>query len=249
MSAQTKPKLRIKPFKLIGLSIKAWLKDFNIYTKLVLAVALPVAALTILQAEGSTGDFGLTMAFAWSFTIIALIIYSYTKKSLPNHKLTNIYSLASGRFLQYLGVTLVLIAFAVPGVFGWLAILSILGQQGISALLLLVACLAAISLSIHLLIRFSLAQVITVGEKQTVYQSLLKSSRATKHNRLRIFIGFFALLLVIFIIANGIQILLSLKQSVNENVIINNLIYVLEATVFLPVIYVYQVKILEALNG
>lgn len=249
MSKKTKSKLRIKPFALIATSIKEWLRNFNDYTKLVLVVAIPVAILTILQSDGNMGDFGLTMAFAWSFTIIALIIFAYGKKVLPNAKITTIYSLASGRFLQYLGVTLVLVALVLPGVVGWLAIIPLLSQQGSSALALLILSLVGIGLSGHLLVRFSLAQVATVGAQKSVYQSLKNSSELTKGNRLRIFFGFLTILLVVFLIANGIQILLSLNQSINQNIYINNILYVLEASVFLPVIYIYQVKILEALNG
>ena len=249
MDSKAKPKSKIKLFKIVVATFKQWLGEFNNYTKLVLVVALPVAALTILQADGNTGDFGLTMAFAWSFTIIALITYSTKKTGPKDAKIAGIYSAASGRFLQYLGVSLIMIFFAAPAVAGWLGILTALTQQQSNSLILLALGATGLVLSVYLLVRFSLAQVITVGFQKTVLQSLKDSSKLTKGNRLKVFIGFFILLLLVFLIANGIQLLLSLSRVVNENTIINNMVYVIEATIFLPILYVFQVKLYEALNG
>ena len=110
-----KPK-RLALFRIFGQSFREWISHFNAFTKIVLIVAIPVAALTVLQADGNTGDFGLTMAFAWSFAIIALIGYAFANPTTENAKLSKLYSEASGRFLQYVGVSLVLILMAVPGV-------------------------------------------------------------------------------------------------------------------------------------
>lgn len=241
--------IRLALFKIFGQTFREWLNNFNAYTKIVLVVAIPVAALTILQADGNTGDFGLTMAFAWSFTIIALVGYAFAKPSSENVKLSKLYSDASGRFLQYIGVSLVLILMAVPGVAGWLGIISALGGSGSSTLMLLLAGGLGIIISIVLLVRFGLAQVLTVGQKISVYQSLKSSYKLSRRHLAGMFIGYLLLLLGVFLIANGIQLILSLRQSINENIYINNLIYIIEATVFLPVFYIYQTKLLKALHG
>ena len=142
-----------------------------------------------------------------------------------------------------------MIFFASPAVAGWLGILTALTQQQSNSLILLALGATGLVLSVYLLVRFSLAQVITVGFQKTVLQSLKDSSKLTKGNRLKVFIGFFILLLLVFLIANGIQLLLSLSRVVNENTIINNMVYVIEATIFLPILYVFQLKLYEALNG
>lgn len=243
-----KPK-RLALFRIFGQSFGEWISHFNAFTKIVLIVAIPVAALTVLQADGNTGDFGLTMAFAWSFAIIALIGYAFANPTTENAKLSKLYSEASGRFLQYVGVSLVLILMAVPGVAGWLGIISALGGVGSNSLLLLIAGGLGIIISIVLLVRFSLAQVLTVGQKLSVYQSLKSSYRLSRKHFLGMFIGYFILLAGVFLIANGIQLILSLRQSINENIYINNLIYIIEASVFLPAFYIYQTKLLKALHG
>lgn len=249
MSKKAEHKNKIKIIKLIKLSFVDWFGSFNAYTKIVLAVALPVALITILQSDGSLGDFGLTMAFAWSFTIIAIVIYASQSKQLKDEKISTIYSLASARFLQYLGVTLVMIFFAVPGIFGLLGILSALTQQGGYTIIILILGVLGIGISAHLLVRFCLSQVIAISSSKSVYQSLQSSSKVTRGNRLKIFLAFLIMLTAIFLIANGVQLLLSFNRSINENIYVNNIVYVLEASVFLPIIYIFQTRLKEILNG
>ena len=89
---------------------------FNNYSKLVLAVAIPVAILTIIQADGNLGDFGLLMGFALAFMSLAVIEYGSNKVSLENKKITTVYTSGSGRFLQFLGTFFIMVFFSVPAV-------------------------------------------------------------------------------------------------------------------------------------
>lgn len=249
MKNKTISTVKLNIFSLIKLTFQEWLKNFNAYSKIVLVVAIPVAILTVLQADGNTGDFGLTMAFAWSFTSIALIILASNTKQAAKAKISVLYSSAGGRFLQYVGVSLVLIIMVIPAVAGWLGIVSALGGSGTSALLLIIAGALGILISVYLLVKFNLAQVITVKEGKTIMQSLKSSLRVSKGHFWAMLAGYVIILLGVFLLANGIQLLLSIKQSINENIYINNLVYVVEATIFLPIIYVYQLKLIRALNG
>ena len=246
-SAPKAPRLAL--IKIFGQVFREWFQNFNTYSKIVLVVAIPVAILTVLQADGNTGDFGLTMAFAWSFTIIALVMYATVGPKNNNDKLAGLYSNASGRFLQYIGVSIALIIMAVPGVAGWLGIIAVLGGSGSGALALLIAGGLGIIISIFLLVRFGLAQVLTVSQKTSVYKSLKASYNLSKKHFLGMFVGYLIILLGVFLIANGIQLVLSIRQNINENIYINNLVYILEATVFLPIFYIYQSKLLKALHG
>jgi hypothetical protein len=249
MKNKTAKRQRLNIFTLYKQTFREWLKNFNSYTKIVLVVAIPVAILTVLQADGNTGDFGLTMAFAWSFTSIALILLASNGKTPLKEKISTLYSAAGGRFLQYIGVSLVLILMATPGLAGWLGIVSALGGSGTSALYLIIAGLAGIIISIYLLVRFNIAQVITVAESKSVMQSLKSSFKLSKRHFWGMLAGYVIILLGVFLLANGVQLLLSIRQSINENIYINNLVYVVEATIFLPIIYIYQLKLLRALNG
>ena len=136
-----------------------------------------------------------------------------------------------------------------PAVASISAILTAVLDPQSSSLLMLALGLAGVALSVFLLVRFSLAQVLAVGKRQSVYRSLVNSQVITKGNRLKIFFGFFLILAVIIAIASGIQFILGIRQSINENIFLNYAVYVIEVTVFLPIFYVYQIKLVEELNG
>lgn len=82
-----------------------------------------------------------------------------------------------------------------------------------------------------------------------IYQSLKQSAEKTKKNRLRIFVGYFILFVIILVVLMAIQFVLSLNQTINENSIIGGIIYVLEAVVFVPVLFIFQQKIYESLKN
>ena len=58
MKNNSSKKVKLKIFRTLKHTITEWYRDFNNYSKLVLAVAIPVAILTIIQADGNLGDFG-----------------------------------------------------------------------------------------------------------------------------------------------------------------------------------------------
>lgn len=243
---------KIKKIRIFGIlknTLINWVKGFNNYSKLVLVVAVPVAILTIVQADGNTGDFGLIMAFAWAFAVMAVIVYGKNRQKLEKVKISQIFSQGSGRFFQYIGTSLLLIVLAIPAIAGATALLTAFTQPGSNSLILIALGVAGVIISIFLMIRFSLSQVIAVGENKSVYQSFLISQRITKGNRLKIFIGFLIIFGLIVLIANGVQLLLGIKQTINENIYINNIVYVIEATLFLPIVYLYQILLVEELNG
>lgn len=249
MGSKTSKEKKIKILMILKATFVEWLKNFNNYSKLVLVVAIPVAILTIVQADGNIGDYGLLMAFAWSFSAMALIVYGVRQKKLKKVKVSAIYSEGSGRFFQYIGASLVLILIAIPSIAGVVTIFMAYTQPATTSLLFISLGAVGILVSILLMVRFSLSQVIAVSENRSVYQSLLKSQSITKNVRWKVFLGFLIIFSLIVVIANGVQMLLSIKQVINENIYINNMIYIIESTIFLPIIYIYQIKLLEELNG
>ena len=97
MKNNSSKKVKLKIFRTLKHTITEWYRDFNNYSKLVLAVAIPVAILTIIQADGNLGDFGLLMGFALAFMSLAIIEYGSNKVSLENKKITTVYTSGSGQ--------------------------------------------------------------------------------------------------------------------------------------------------------
>lgn len=240
---------KLKIFQLYKNSFKEWKNNFNNYTKITLVVAIPAAVLGALQTNGVLSDYGQVLAVAWAFVFISIIFYAYRRSELKKNTIGIIYTSASGRFLQFLGVSLVLAVFALPFFLGLIGLFFSLPVLNLPPVIFLPISLGGLILSGYLLSRFGIAQIIAVAGNYTISESLKMSTKITKKNRWKIFFG--ALLLIIFylVLLTAIQFLLNLNKSVAQNQYISNIIYVIEACVLVPTFFVYQTEIYKELNG
>lgn len=240
------PKLKV--WKLYKQTLVEWKNNYQVYFKIILIVALPVALIGIFQNDGALGDYGITTAIVWAFAFIATISFAANKSKLQNSKLATIYSFASSRFLQYTAVSLILALFALPIFLSLLGMFVSLPIFGFPPAIFLPLSVGSFLLSSYLLARFGLAQIIVVATTKSTFESLKNSTQLTSKNRWRIYLGTFLLLLVFMLVLTSVQFLLSLNQSVAQNQYISGLVSSIEATVFVPIFFIFQSKMYGDLN-
>ena len=238
----------LKITQLFKATLRTWKADFNNFSKVILVIALPAAIVNILQNQGLIGEYGLILSLAWSFVIIAVLLMGLNKRQLKDIRLSTVFTASSARLLQYLGVSLVLIIFALPAIVGLLGLFLALPVFGISPWLFVPLGSAGLILGAYLLCRYAITQTIAVSTPSSIISSFKQSAKLTKGNRLRILIGYLVLFTVMLIVLVAVQFLLGLNQSINENAFIGGAIYAIEAVVLVPIFFVFQVKIYEFLN-
>jgi len=240
------PKLKI--WKLYKQTLEEWKDNYQVYFKIILIVALPVAVLGIFQNDGVLGDYSIASSIVWAFTFIAVIAFAINRPKLQNTKLATIYSFASSRFLQYIAVSLILALFALPILLSLIGLFVSLPVFGLPPAIFLPLSVGSFLLSSYLLARFGLAQIIVVATKKTTFESLKNSSLLTSKNRWRIYFGTFLLLLLFMLVLTSVQFLLTLNQSVAQNQYISGLVSAIEAAVFVPIFFIFQSKMYGDLN-
>lgn len=218
------------------------------YTKIVLAVAIPAAIYNGLSLSGSAGDLGITFAIVWSFVFVALISYILNKEKLSGSKIATLYVSSSARILPFIAVSVLLLLAVLPLFLVFVGFLLYLQLGFFNPLLLIPLALVGLSVSAYFLVALSVAQASAV-DGSTTLESIKKSFRLTKKKRLKIFLAYLALIILIMLALLGVQSLLSINQSIRENVIIQNLAYLVEACLAVPILVIFQVKLYEALNA
>ena len=88
-----------------------------------------------------------------------------------------------------------------------------------------------------------------MAESLSAVQSLKLSSEITKKNRLRIFFGTFGVILAILTLLTLVQFFVGLNQSLAQNQIFSAAVYALEASVVVPIFFIFQSEIYKELNG
>lgn len=240
---------KLKFFILLRIAYKRWVEDFNTYAKITLIVAIPSAILGLLQNNGILSDYGLIMAVAWAYAFISIIYFSFHRKKLQNNKLSEIYTTSSSRFLQFLGVSLILAIFALPFAVGLVGLFLSLPVLGLPPFIFLPISIIGLVLSSYLLARFGMAQIISVVDQLSVIDSLRASSKITFKNRWRIFFGTSLVLLLFLLMLVFVQFLLNLNLKIAQNQIIYAFVNILEACLVVPIFYAFQTEIYRELNG
>ena len=239
---RTIPKLKL--LSLYRAAFSTWKNNFNSYAKITLVVAIPAAIIGVLQNYGYLDDYGLTIGIAWIFAVKTIIYFTTHGGKLDNIKLSSAYKAASPRFLQFLGVSLILILFALP-----LRADGLLPIFSLPPIIFLALWILSFLLSSYLLARFGMSQVISVAESASVVQSLKLSSEITKKNRWRIFFGTFVVILVFLVLLTLVQFLVGLNQSLAQNQIFSAAVYAVEAAILVPLFFIFQSEIYKELNG
>jgi len=163
------PKLKV--WKLYKQTLVEWKNNYQVYFKIILIVALPVAVLGIFQNDGALGYYGITtaiviaIAIAFAFAFIAVINFAINKPKFQNTKLATIYTSTGSRALQYIAVSLVLALLALQIFLSLLGMFASLPASDLLPVIFLPLSVGSFMLSSYLLARFGLAQIIAVVNK------------------------------------------------------------------------------------
>lgn len=247
-SAKAPAATKLKIMAVYKATFRLWRSKFSLFTKAVLVIAIPSSVLNVLNSQGMIGEYGLLLSLAWSLAIISILLVAEEHSELVGKKIGAIFTVASGRLLQYIAVSLIQIVFLLPAIVGVFGAFIAVPVLNVPFWYFVPFGLAGIVLGSYLLSRYSVAQSAAVIENQTIIGSLKLSAALTKGSRLRIIISYLLLTALIIVILTAVQFVLSLNQSINENAILGGIIYVLESVVFVPIFFIFQVKIFESLN-
>lgn len=241
------PKLKI--FRLYRACINELKSEINVYIKLALVITIPAAVIGALQNLGFISDYSQYLNIAWAFAFSATIYFASRKKNSKDNKISTIYTAASGRILQFIGSSLVLAVFALPFGIGIVGLLFSLPVLGLPPVVFLPVSIIGLVLSGYLLTRFGLAQVIVIAENMSIKKSLQQSARITKKNQWKIFFGTLLVLVIYLVALTIIQFVLNLSGQLAQNIYVINILYVIEASIFMPIFVIYGVEMYKELNG
>lgn len=248
MKKNTKTIDTLRIAKIYKTTFAEYKKDFWTYIKIVSVVAVPAAIYNALNLSGSVGDLGVTFAIAWSFAFVALISYALKNQQDSKNRGAKIYVNSSARILPFIMVSVLLLLAFLPFLLAFVGIILYLQLGFFSPLVLFPLGLVGIVFSVYFLVALSVAQSASV-DGSTAIESIKKSFRLTKKRRLKVFLAYFILTLLILSALFGIQALLSINQSIRESVAIQNIVYLIEACLVVPILVLFQVKLYEVLNA
>lgn len=234
--------------RLFTATLSHWKSNFNSYTKIILVLAVPSTIINILQTQGLIGEYGLVMAIAWSFAIVAIINLAGNRENLTSTRLSTIFTVSSSRILQYVGVSLILLVFVLLLLVGIISLLFAGPVFGVSPVVFVSIGVLGLVLGLVFLSHYCLAQTVTVVDSRSIWDSLKDSARATRGNRIRIIASYSLLILLILTLLSIVQFILSLNEPVNQNTLLAGVIYILEAVVIVPIFFIFQVKLYEVLG-
>lgn len=226
---------RLPIFRTLGESFTLYRERFLVLTKVTLVVAIMVGLLQLIQTDAFNGDATIVSSIAWGYAILALLQVLLATKP-TKAKLSQIYTQASGRFLQYVIIAIFFILFALPAIgsfFIFLILVPIYGFPGIIFVPLGLVCVLA---SLYLYGRYVLALPITANEPISSFSAIALAGRMSKKNILRLVATLLIVLIVVIVVLMIITTLLSLSQALAENKLLGTLINIVLATILIPYI-------------
>jgi hypothetical protein len=246
---KNKFKKNIDLFSLLIMSMKEWAAQAGTYSRIILVVVVPMAVINILRTGKISLDIGITAALIWTLVFTALLTYSLPRRSSADLKIGAIYTLAAARLLQYITVTIALIASFLPALVALYGLILGLTSLNISFLILIPAAVSLGFFGLVLSSSLGVAQAIAVSSEKTAWESLRSSYRLTRGHRMIVFGGYFIIAICIILVVFLFSLVSILSQSIYENVYLQNIFYASTITVFVPLVFIFQSKLLGALDA
>lgn len=233
--------------KIFTSSLKFYQQNFWRFT---LTAAIVLLASSIIKAYdvsvSKNSDVMAILYIAGLYAFAALVWLNFSLQKAKAIRLTQIYVASSGRFFPLLFVSIVQVLMVAPAVVGFfLLLLSV--SAGLGWWLGVVGGLLVV-LSAWLLVRYSLASVITVGERLTGWQALGRSNRLTKKRFWRLTGSYLAFLLVIGF-ASGLVLELFIRlPRLSELWFFQGLVNGLLLSMIMPILSIFACNLYRVLN-
>ncbi len=239
MNMAKKPKFvqtkRLPIFKSLTEGFGLYKQNFLSLCKITLVVAIPVGLLQLVQTDVFNGDGTVVASIAWGFAILAMLLVLFDPKQ-SKEKLSKIYTQASGRFLQYVVVSLFFIVFALPAIGSAIIFLILIPVYDWPGIFLIPAGLLCVLASVYLYSRYVLALPAIVDKPISSFSAIALAGQMSKKNKWRMALTLLALMLLVVIVLVLVTILLSLSQALAENKLLGILINIVLSALLIPYI-------------
>jgi hypothetical protein len=234
-------KLSLNPFSLLRDTLQDFRSHFVKILIISAVVAIPGSLLRVATIDNGVTDFSIVASIAGLYTSLALFYAFYNIKQLNKNSWSKTYVAASGRFLPYLGVTILQGLLALIAVLGLL--LPVLVFSGVVAPAFGIFGVAIGLIALWVLLRVSLAAVITITTEFGVNSSLRASWLGTKKLVLRLLLDWVVVLLLGVIISGLILTAVYAVPPLANSQLAVALINGVLVTFSLPIVIGYTVHI------
>lgn len=238
---------RLPVIKSITEGFQLYKQNFLTLSKIILVVAIPVGLLQLVQTDVFNGDGTIVASIAWGFAILAMLLVLFDPKQ-GKVKLSEIYTKASGRFLQYVVISLFFIVFALPAIGAVIIFLILIPVYDWPGIFLMPVGLICILASIYLYCRYVLALPAIADKPISSFSAIALAGQMSKKNVLRIMGVLLAVLLLVVMVMVLVTILLNLSQALAENKLLGILINIVLSALLVPYILSVLVTVYKKLS-
>ena len=204
-------------------------------------VAIPSAMIRSYQSL--TVDFSLVLFIASIYCVLSLIVVCRDFEGTKSQKIGAIYTKASGRFLQALGVTLIQALALLPALLGMTLGLFVV-SFGLTNFYIVPAVILGL-MSVYLLGRLAVALYIAAVEEATIRQSMIGSWQRTKGKTLRIVSRYIVLFAVIILATVGIFSVVNVAPILAQSWLVQGAVSAVLVTISLPWLVIFGYSIYD----
>ena len=235
-----------KPFSLNPISLLLdSLRDFKAqFVKILLVsavVAIPGSILRVITFDNGVTDFSIVASIAGLYASLALLYAFAQPAKLKKNSWAKTYVESSGRFLPYLGVTILQGAVALVSILGLLVPVLVISDV-VSPVFGLFGVAAGL-ITLWLLIKLSLASVITATTPLGVLAALRASWLGTKKHFWPLLFAWMCILVAIIVVSGIILSGVYAMPTFANNQLIIALVNGILVSFILPVVIGYAVHI------
>lgn len=226
---------RLPVFKSLAEAFRLYKQNFLVLTKIVLIIAIPVGLLQLVQTDVFNGDGTVVASIAWGFAILAMLLVLFDPKE-GKAKLSEIYTKGSGRFLQYVVISLFFIVFALPAIGSVIIFLILIPVYDWPGIFLIPAGFVCVLASIYLYCRYVLALPAIVSKPISSFSAIALAGQMSKKNVWRIAATLLAVTLLVIAAMVAVTLVLNLSQALAENRLLGILINIVLSALLIPYI-------------
>ncbi len=241
MSKKSTAKLSLNPFSLFSETVTFFRLHFGKLLIVSAVVAIPGAILRVTSFDNGVTDFSIVASLAGLYASLALLFAFYNPQKTKTLSWSKIYVTASGRFLPFLGVTILQSLVGMFVILGGL--LPVLYFAGVVAVPFAFIGMLFAFIALWLLIRLSIAGVVVATTNMSVITSLRASLLGTKKRFWILFFDWLVIFLLATILSGLILRLVYLVPALGDNQLVVAGVNGILVTFLLPVILGYGVCI------
>jgi len=238
-------KVSLNPVWVLLAGIKLWRIKFWRIVWLTLVIAIPASVIRVVQLDG-VNDVSILATLAGLFLTLTLTYAFLHEQELKKSRFTQLYVLASSRFLPFLFDTILLSLLSLVIFLGVFVIILALSTQIPQALALL--GIVIIVTTLYFLVRFSIASILVVQNDITAISAMRLSWQLTHKNLWRTSFAWLVILFSIVIFSGLIFTIVDIASGYNTNQMVLVALNAVILTLILPIFIGYGVEITKRLE-